>query len=137
MSRFSVLRNVKCCTMSRPRPKRKEGFFLIFLWKHQTNHRILWLAYKTKIHITHIHMHSCYMDRGDKGPPCQGKELVNQEPESLEVLSLIQGNLLMKLRRLSFSQLSCPCLLFYDMYMSELLLNRHQRMLLDVDQFPM
>ena len=70
-------------------------------------------------------MHSCYMDHGDKSPPCQGKELVNQEPESLEVLSLIQGNQLMMLRRLSFSWLSCPCLLFYDMYMSELLLDRH------------
>ena len=65
------------------------------------------------------HRRSCYRDLGDLGPPWQGKELVYQEPESIEVLSSIQGNQFMMLRRLSFSN-KCMSLFIILWYMKAL-----------------
>ena len=49
------------------------------------------------LELPHSHRRSCYRDLGDLGPPWQGKELVYQEPETIEVLSSIQGNQFMML----------------------------------------
>ena len=57
---------------------------------------------------------SCYRDLGDLGPPWQGKELVYQEPESIEILSSIQGYQVMMLRRLSFSN---KCMSLFIIFM--------------------
>ena len=66
-----------------------------------------------------MHRRSCYRDLGDLGPPWQGKELVYQEPESIEVLSSKQGNQFMMLRRLSFSY-KCMSLFIILWYMKAL-----------------
>ena len=60
------------------------------------------------------HRCSCYRDNGDKSPPWQGKELVYQEPESIEVLILIQGISSWCLEGYHFQINACPCLLLYE-----------------------
>ena len=61
-----------------------------------------------------LHRRSCYRDNGDKSPPWQGKELVYQEPESIEVLILIQGISSWCLEGYHFQINACPCLLLYE-----------------------
>ena len=63
---------------------------------------------------THNHRRSCYRDNGDKSPPWQGKELVYQEPESIEVLILIQRISSWCLEGYHFQINACPCLLLYE-----------------------
>ena len=60
------------------------------------------------------HRRSCYRDNGDKSPRWQGKELVYQEPESIEVLILIQGISSWCLEGYHFQINACPCLLLYE-----------------------
>ena len=63
---------------------------------------------------TFNHRRSCYRDNGDKSPPWQGKELVYQEPESIEVFILIQGISSRCLKGYHFQINAYPCLILYE-----------------------
>ena len=82
------------------------------IYKLYKGNNIIYLLQK-KYSTCFRHRRSCYRQWGQK-PPWQVKELVYQEPESIEVLILIQGISSWCLEGYHFQLNACLCLLLYE-----------------------